>query len=60
MITLIPVYHNGMVITNGIGSYEFVGMKKKNVFHGCICKNCLKKGSNKKITPELGWLAVQN
>jgi hypothetical protein len=28
MVTFIAVYHGGVVITNDIGSYEFVGMKK--------------------------------
>jgi hypothetical protein len=27
--TLIVVYHNGMIIMNEMGSYEFVGMKKE-------------------------------
>jgi hypothetical protein len=30
MTTLIVVYHSGTMITNKIGSYEFVGMKKEN------------------------------
>jgi hypothetical protein len=29
MATFITVYHSGLVITNEIGSYEFVGMKKE-------------------------------
>jgi hypothetical protein len=29
MSTFIAVYHGGVVITNEIGSYEFVGMKKE-------------------------------
>jgi hypothetical protein len=29
MATFIAVYHGGVVITNGICSYEFVGMKKE-------------------------------
>jgi hypothetical protein len=29
MTTLIAVYHNGTMIMNKIGSYEFVGMKKE-------------------------------
>jgi hypothetical protein len=29
MTTLITVYHSGLIITNEIGSYEFVGMKKE-------------------------------
>jgi hypothetical protein len=29
MITFIVVYHSGLVITNEIGSYEFIGMKKE-------------------------------
>jgi hypothetical protein len=29
MITFITVYHSGVVITNEIGSYKFVGMKKE-------------------------------
>jgi hypothetical protein len=29
MSTFITVYHSGVVITNVIGSYEFVGMKKE-------------------------------
>jgi hypothetical protein len=29
MATLITVYHSGMIIMNGIDSYEFVGMKKE-------------------------------
>jgi hypothetical protein len=29
MTTLIAVYHSGLIITNEIGSYEFVGMKKE-------------------------------
>jgi hypothetical protein len=29
MTTLIAIYHSGMIITNVIGSYEFVGMKKE-------------------------------
>jgi hypothetical protein len=28
MTTFITVYHSGVVITNEIGSYEFVGMKE--------------------------------
>jgi hypothetical protein len=28
MIILIAVYHSSLVITNGFGSYEFVGIKK--------------------------------
>jgi hypothetical protein len=32
MTTLITVYHNGTMIVNEIGSYEFVGMKKDNFF----------------------------
>jgi hypothetical protein len=28
MATFIVVYHSGVVITNDIGSYGFVGMKK--------------------------------
>jgi hypothetical protein len=28
MATFIAVYHNGLVITNEIDSYEFVGMKE--------------------------------
>jgi hypothetical protein len=29
MATFISVYHSSVVITNEIGSYEFVGMKKE-------------------------------
>jgi hypothetical protein len=29
MVTFIAVYHSGVVITIGIDSYEFVGMKKE-------------------------------
>jgi hypothetical protein len=29
MATFIAVYHGGVVITNGIGSYEFVRVKKE-------------------------------
>jgi hypothetical protein len=29
MTTFITVYHNRVVITNDIGSYKFVGMKKE-------------------------------
>jgi hypothetical protein len=29
MATFISVYHSGVVITNEIGSYEFVGMKNE-------------------------------
>jgi hypothetical protein len=29
MSTFITVYHGGVVITNEIGRYEFVGMKKE-------------------------------
>jgi hypothetical protein len=29
MATFIAVYHGGVVITNEIGNYEFVGMKKE-------------------------------
>jgi hypothetical protein len=29
MTTLITVYHNGLIITNVIGSYEFVRIKKE-------------------------------
>jgi hypothetical protein len=29
MITFIVIYHSGVVITNKIDSYEFVGMKKE-------------------------------
>jgi hypothetical protein len=32
MVTFIAVYHGGVVITNEIGSYEFVGMKKETFF----------------------------
>jgi hypothetical protein len=32
MITFIMVYHSRVVITNEIGSYELVGMKKKKTF----------------------------
>jgi hypothetical protein len=28
MTTLIVIYHSGIIITNEIGSYEFIGMKK--------------------------------
>jgi hypothetical protein len=28
MVTFIVVYHGSVVITNEIGSYEFIGMKK--------------------------------
>jgi hypothetical protein len=31
MATFITVYHSGVVITNEIGSYEFVGMKKETL-----------------------------
>jgi hypothetical protein len=29
MVTFIVVHHNGVIVTNEIGSYEFVGMKKE-------------------------------
>jgi hypothetical protein len=29
MTTFIAVYHGGVIITNEIGSYEFIGMKKE-------------------------------
>jgi hypothetical protein len=29
MVTFIAVYHDGVVITNEIVSYEFIGMKKE-------------------------------
>jgi hypothetical protein len=29
MVTFITVYHSGVIITNKIGSYEFVRMKKE-------------------------------
>jgi hypothetical protein len=32
MVTFIAVYHGGVVITNEIGSYEFVRMKKETFF----------------------------
>jgi hypothetical protein len=32
MITFIMFYHSRVVITNEIGSYELVGMKKKKTF----------------------------
>jgi hypothetical protein len=53
MATFIVVYHGGMVITNEIGSYEFVGMKKEtfllNEFlsHGNVV--CL-------VRERLGWM----
>jgi hypothetical protein len=53
MATFIVVYHGGMVITNEIGSYEFVGMKKEtfllNEFlsHGNVV--CL-------VCERLGWM----
>jgi hypothetical protein len=28
MTTFIVVYHSGLIVTNEIGSYEFIGMKK--------------------------------
>jgi hypothetical protein len=28
MTTFITIYHSGVIITNKIGSYEFVGMKE--------------------------------
>jgi hypothetical protein len=31
MATFIVVYHSGVIITNEIGSYEFVGMKKETL-----------------------------
>jgi hypothetical protein len=30
MTTLIMIYHNDLTIMNEIGSYEFVGMKKRD------------------------------
>jgi hypothetical protein len=29
MATFIAVYHSGVVVTNEIGNYEFIGMKKE-------------------------------
>jgi hypothetical protein len=29
MTTFIAVYHSGVIITNEIGNYEFIGMKKE-------------------------------
>jgi hypothetical protein len=33
MTTLIAIYHSGMIITNVIGSYEFVGMKETSLLN---------------------------
>jgi hypothetical protein len=32
MATFITVYHSGLIITNEIGSYEFVGMKSRHFY----------------------------
>jgi hypothetical protein len=29
MITFITIYHSGVIITNEIGSYEIIGIKKE-------------------------------
>jgi hypothetical protein len=53
MATLIAVYHSGLVITNEIGSYEFVGIKKGifllNVF--LTLENLIGF-----VTERLGWM----
>jgi hypothetical protein len=32
MVTLIAVYHSGLIKINEVGSYEFVRMKKETFF----------------------------
>jgi hypothetical protein len=53
MATFIVVYHIGVVITNEIGSYDFVGMKKKtfllNGFSTLANVVCL-------VRDRLGWM----
>jgi hypothetical protein len=53
MTTFIAVYHNGVVITNEIGSYEFVGMTKEifllNEFLTLANMVCL-------VRERLGWM----
>jgi hypothetical protein len=53
MITFITVYHSGVIITNGIGSYEFIGMKKEtflvNEFLTLANVVCL-------VREQLGWM----
>jgi hypothetical protein len=40
MTTFIAVYHSGVVITNEIGIYEFVQIKKEIFFVERICDTC--------------------
>jgi hypothetical protein len=53
MTTFIVVYHGGVVITNKIDSYEFVGMNKEtfllNIFLTLANMVCLVRG-------RLGWM----
>jgi hypothetical protein len=53
MITFIVVYHGGVIITNKIDSYEFVGMKNKtfllNEFPTLTNVICL-------VHERLGWM----
>jgi hypothetical protein len=53
MATFIAVYHDGVVITNEIGSYEFVRMKKEtfllNEFSTHVNMVCL-------VRERLGWM----
>jgi hypothetical protein len=53
MSTLIVVYHNGLVITNEIFSYEFVGMKKETF----LVNECLTlKNLVYLVRERLGWV----
>jgi hypothetical protein len=52
MTTFIAVYHSGVVITNEISSYEFVGMKETlllNEFSPLANVVCL-------VRERLGWM----
>jgi hypothetical protein len=52
MTTFIAVYHSGVVITNEISSYEFVGMKETlllNEFSPLAKVVCL-------VRERLGWM----
>jgi hypothetical protein len=53
MVTFIAVYHGGVIITNEIGSYEFVVMKKETI----LLNNFLTLANMVHLVCEqLGWL----
>jgi hypothetical protein len=52
MTTLIAVYHNGLIITNEIGSYEFVEMKETFLLNGFLTLQNLVG----LVRERLGWM----